>query len=395
MEITVANKPLKGRISVPSSKSDAHRAIVCAALADKPTRIMLNGYNSDIDVTLRCIELLGATVAKSEYSVDITPITHTCTGIPLNCGESGSTLRFLLPVAAALGSDSRFEGRGRLPERPIGPMLAQLAENGVSFSSDRLPLSLSGKLTPGVFTLPGNISSQFVSGLLMALPLLDKKSEIVLRTPLESAAYVDMTISTLAEFIVNIIRSDDGFIIHAPQNFLTRGHYQVQGDWSSAAFWHVANALGGKIEISGLDSDSAQPDAAIAHLAHDLPDELDVSAFPDLFPVLAVCACGKQGDTRLFGAARLRIKESDRIAETARFIAALGGAVEEMPDALLIHGTGGLRGGSADSAGDHRIAMAAAIAAAICQTPVTVRRAEAVDKSYPAFWAELEQLSNY
>jgi len=394
MEVTIKNTPLSGEITAPPSKSDAHRALICAALADDPAVIKLSSTNEDIDATIACLKALGAEIEKAEHGLEVHPVKRTVKSPVLDCGESGSTLRFLLPVAAAIAKNARFEGRGRLPERPIGDILLSLEENGCSASGKRIPLSLQGCLKAGVFRIPGDVSSQFVSGLLMALPVLQGDSQIVLTTPLESAAYVDMTINTLKKFGVQIVRSAKGYSVPGCQTYRSPEEYEVEGDWSGAAFFEAANIIGGNVKISGLHADSAQPDKAIASFTKGLPDEVDVSAFPDLFPVLAVLACSKQGDTHLKGAARLRIKESDRIAETARMIKDLGGDVDAGEDFLLIHGKGRLQGGITDSANDHRIAMSAAIAAGICDEPVTVTGAEAVNKSFPGFWQEIKKLEH-
>lgn len=393
MEITIRNTPLRGEVTAPPSKSDAHRALICAALSDSPTDIAIGAGGTDIGATVDCLASLGARIARSGDSAHVEPISRMAAGPLLDCAESASTLRFLLPVAAAVADRAEFTGRGRLAQRPIEALLSAMGKNGCASDSSRIPLRLSGGLHAGRFELPGNISSQFISGLLMALPILDSDSQIVLTTPLESAAYVDMTINTLRRFGVEVCGAADGYTVKGKQRFHSPGVYTVEGDWSAAAYFIVANAIGGYVSILGTNPYSAQPDREIVRLMRDFPDSIDVSAFPDLFPALAVRACAKRGDTLLRNAGRLRIKESDRIAETARLIGSLGGRAEELPDALLVRGSGRLCGGKADSAGDHRIAMAAGIAAAICESPVTITGAESVEKSYPAFWDELERLA--
>ena len=392
MDVTIKNAPLCGEITAPPSKSDAHRALICAALADSPVAIKLSSGSEDIYATIACLEALGAEIETTEQGIVVHPVKKSAKSPVLDCGESGSTLRFLLPVAAVAAENARFEGRGRLPERPIGDILRSLEENGCFASGRKIPLSLQGELKAGVFRISGDVSSQFVSGLLMALPVLQGESRIVLTTPLESAAYVDMTINTLKRFGVQIVRNADGYSVPGCQIYRSQVEYEVEGDWSGAAFFAVADMIGGSVKINGLRADSAQPDKAIESFSKGLPAEVDVSEFPDLFPVLAVLACSKRGDTLLKGASRLRIKESDRIVETARFVKDLGGAVDTGEDFLLVHGKGRLRGGITDSANDHRIAMSAAIAAGICDGPVTVTGAEAVNKSYPGFWQEIKKL---
>ena len=404
MDKTVAPGPRRGKITAPPSKSDAHRALICAALRGVhpagdgtpalPTVIKLGASNADIEATVRCLEALGVKIQRGDGALTVTPQTARPVSPLLDCGESGATLRFLLPVAPLLADRPRFVGAGRLPERPIGPLLTAMAENGCVSDSPKLPLTLNGALRAGVYTLPGNISSQYVSGLLMALSAVLGESEIKLSSPLESAAYVDMTVRTLSRFGISVERGPGSYQLSIVNCQLSiPGAYDVEGDWSGAACFIAMGALGGDIQVEGLDENSAQPDRAIAQLAKNLPDSVDVSAFPDLTPVLAVLACGKRGATQFTNAARLRLKESDRVAATARLIGALGGRCEERPDALTVYGAGHLRGGTAESENDHRIAMAAAaVAAAICETPVTVRGAEAVNKSYPGFWDDLERL---
>ncbi|MCL2343797.1 MAG: 3-phosphoshikimate 1-carboxyvinyltransferase [Firmicutes bacterium] len=423
MDKTIPSGPRRGRVTAPPSKSDAHRALICAALCGAnpvgdgtptlPTVLKLGALNADIEATVRCLEALGVGVTRGDGTLTITPQSAGPQPIRpvsplLDCGESGATLRLMLPVATLLADNPRFIGAGRLPERPNAPLLDAMAANGCFSDSSTLPLTLSGTLRSGIYMLPGDVSSQYVSGLLLALSAVPGESEIRLTSPLESAAYVDMTIRTLSRFGVSVQRTVNneqlttGYQLvgtrraggGAPYSgqLSSPGTYIVEGDWSGAACFVALNALGGDVTVDGLDMESAQPDRAILHLAEELPETLDISAFPDLFPVLSVLACEKIGTTTFTGGRRLRIKESDRIAATARLIAALGGRCEERPDALAVFGTGRLRGGIADSENDHRIAMAAAVAAAICQEPVTVRGAEAVNKSYPGFWDDLEGL---
>ena len=393
MDVTVKNKPLSGRVTVPASKSDMHRVLICAALADKPFLVKNPSYNDDTEATIRCLRALGAVIEQTGEGVAVTPLEAGARAPMLHCGESGSTLRFLLPVAAVVSDEAGFFGEGSLPSRPVWALLSEMKKNGCVTTSDKLPLKLRGTLRSGVYEIPGNISSQFVSGLLIALPLLAGDSRIVLTSQLESAAYADMTLNTLADFGVSAERGENSFLIKGGQKYISPAVYEVEADWSSAAYFIAANALGGEVNMLPLNKESCQPDMAITKLARELPDNVDVSEFPDLSPILAVLACAKKRDTTLCGAARLRIKESDRLAETVRFIRELGGEAQEKGDSLVIHGKGRLSGGVTDSANDHRIAMAAGIAAAVCDAPVTVRNAGCVNKSYPGFWEEIARLS--
>lgn len=406
--VTVAPRALSGAVRAISSKSDAHRNLICAALAAEPTAFDPFTPSNDIDATMDCLAALGASFAKRpDDGVTVTP-GETARAPMLDCGESGSTLRFLLPVAAALDCGATFTGHGRLPERRIAPLLEALAAHGCTPSAARLPLTLAGRLTPGVYEIVGNESSQYISGLLFALPLTGGDCSIRVTGPLSSRGYVDMTLRTVRRFGITVLETARGFEIPGGQRYRSPGHAALEGDWSNAAFFLASGALGApgtSVAVTGLDADSVQRDREIAAclarfgacvMASDggvriapgrlTGQRIDVDQIPDLLPVLAVLACAAEGETVLFNAARLRDKESDRLASTAAMLRALGGDVREEPDALRIMGAGRLKGGAVDGAGDHRIVMAAAVAAAICKTPVTIYGAEAVWKSYPGFF---------
>ncbi|MDR2686816.1 MAG: 3-phosphoshikimate 1-carboxyvinyltransferase [Oscillospiraceae bacterium] len=376
MTVTIRPGALAGVIAAMPSKYDLHRLMIASHLAGMGLE-GLPVISDDIAVTKECLSALN----NAQCSM-------------LNCRESGSTLRFLLPVAAALGKEVTFTGGGRLPERPMQPLIDQLRAHGCHVDRDRLPIAVSGQLRPGTFTLPGDVSSQYVTGLLFALPLLAGGSEIALASPLQSRGYVDMTLRALRKFGVSIHETAQGFGIPAPQRYLSIVNCQlsIDMDWSSAAFWLAAGALGSGVRVTGLDETSAQPDRAIAGLLRDLPGEIDVSQCPDLAPILAVVMALTPGERRIVNAARLRLKESDRLRAMALNLTALGADAAELPDGLAIRGQSSLRGGEADSFGDHRIAMAMAIAALRCEGAVTLRGAEAVRKSYPAFWEDYRRL---
>lgn len=410
MRLEIKPKGIYGQIKAIASKSDAHRAVICASLADEKTKILISENSQDIEATISCVKALGAKVLKDGNTYEITPIKEVYKNAVLDCGESGSTLRFLLPVAAAMGADARFLGRGRLPERPMDLIVDVLKNKGNSFDSNTLPIKVSGKTLPGEFEIEGNVSSQFISGLLFALPLLKEKSKIKLLSKLESSAYVDMTLSTLKKFCVDVNVLEDGYEINPIEKYVSPGEYIVEGDWSNSAFFLVAAALSGKILITGLDFASKQSDKAIlqilqlagvdAELSEEKitvrkseikPFSVDVSQFPDLFPILAILACGAKGDSLLYNAKRLRIKESDRIKTTKELILGLGGSAEETEDSLIIHGTGKLSGGAVNSHNDHRIAMSAYVASCICENSVILDGAEAVRKSYPEFLQDYER----
>lgn len=406
-------KPINpnGTISAIASKSDAHRAIICAALSDKRTDIHISHISKDIEATLGCIKEMGADFIKKDNVYEITPIGTLPEKTTLDCGESGSTLRFLLPVLSALGCGATFQGLGRLPERPMELIVDLLKEHGNSFSSSRIPITVSGKTTPGTFSIAGNVSSQFISGLLFALPLLSEESVIKLTSRLESSAYVDMTVDTLARFGVNIVRTESGFIVKANEKYISPKEYIVEGDWSNAAFFMVLGAIGGKVTIKNLNFNTHQSDKMIldalslAGVDYSVskneitvikseikPFSFDVSQCPDLFPVLSVLAAAAKGKSILYNAQRLRIKESDRIKATRELLENLGGKAEETEDSLIIYENGSLHGGTVDSFNDHRIAMSAFCASAICENDIILKDAGAIDKSYPSFMEDFEKI---
>ena len=383
MNVTITPGLLRGAITPPPSKSQAHRLLIAAALADGESRIEHLADSQDIQATRRCMAALKAP------GEDL-PV--------LDCGESGSTLRFLIPVALALRDGGRFTGRGRLMERPQKPYFDLFDEKGIAYRQEDGVLTVQGRLTPGTFALPGDVSSQFVTGLLYALPLLEGDSRITLTTPLESRGYVDMTLEALERFGIRA-ECPDGRTLRVPGGHTYRPcRAAVESDYSQAAFYYAANGLGGQVEILGLNPRSAQGDRCIVpyHMQLCGPGEaeLDVSQCPDLVPPLAAHAALRQGITRIVNAARLRIKESDRLTAVTQVLTALGADVVEGADRLTITGQPeGLAGGvTVDSHNDHRIAMMAAIAATRCAAPVTIIGAECVAKSYPDFWEDYERL---
>ena len=410
--VTVYPGRLEGTLTPPPSKSAAHRAILGAALCKGISTISPIALSDDISATLEAIQALGAVASLDGDTLTVDGSnTFSRRDAVIDCLESGSTLRFLIPVAAAGGVTAKFVGRGRLPERPIGIYLDCLPPCGVQCSTKGgLPLHIGGKLQPGTFSFPGDISSQFITGLLYALPLLDGESRIVLTTPLQSAGYVEMTLHVLSQFGITVECLPDEYRIPGGQHYQP-ANIQVEADWSQAAFFLAAGALGGDITLKGLLPLSTQGDREAAHLftrygalvswskgevtcrkkflCH---QEIDASHIPDLVTILAVTAALSSGETRISGAARLRIKESDRLATTKALITALGGYCREFHDGLVIRGIPAFSGGQVDGAGDHRIVMAAAIAALNASSPVTILGAEAVNKSYPAFFEDFKRL---
>lgn len=412
MNVTIHPGRLSGTVRVPASKSAAHRALIAAALSDGLTTVHIDALNDDIEATLECLTALGALIDYDECKgrLIVRPVdgasglkrhleglagkasSHVDYSEPLDldCGESGSTLRFLLPVACALGARARFTGRGRLPERPNRALTEALRAHGAAIDADTLPMNVAGGLRGGLWTLPGDVSSQYVTGLLFALPLLREDSMIRLTTPLHSAGYVDMTLETLRDFGIEVIPTDDGWRVPGGQIYRTPEDVFVEGDWSAAAFWLAANAMGSDIDVAGVSCRTAQGDRAVEELLGQAM--IDASNVPDLVPALAVAAAVRPQRTIITGAARLRLKESDRLRAVADMLSALGGAVEVTSDGLVIDGGGPLRGGTVDGFGDHRIVMAAAILATRADGPVMITGAQAVSKSYPDFFEHFRAL---
>lgn len=415
MTVTIQPGSATGTLASIPSKSAAHRLLICAALADRPTRVICPQSSQDIDATLRCLAGLGAGIQPLEDGYRITPIDRSkpAGACLLDCGESGSTLRFLLPVAGALGAQATFQMAGRLAQRPMGPLTDQLQANGCAVSLDEAAktLTITGQLTPGAYTLPGNISSQFITGLLFALPLLGEESTLTVTGERESESYIRLTLRALAAFGLVPQETETGWTIPA-QGYASPGPVRVEGDWSNAAPWLCLGALGGEsVTVKDMDLHSLQGDRKVCQVlsrmgarisstagrvtslpGRRIPTQIDARDIPDLVPVLAAVAAAIPGTTVITGAARLRLKESDRLETTARTLNALGGQVEEREDGLVIHGKAALAGGTVDAAGDHRIAMAAAVASGACTGPVTITGAQAVNKSYPTFWQELRKL---
>jgi 3-phosphoshikimate 1-carboxyvinyltransferase len=377
MDITIKPRILRGKITVIPSKSQAHRLLICAAFADKPTTLHCPETNRDIEATADCLRALGAGIQRTEQGYTVTPISNEPGVATLNCCESGSTLRFMLPIVGALGIDTTFQMAGRLPYRPLSPLWEEMERMGCSLSRPtENTIRCQGKLIPGAYSIDGGVSSQFITGLLFAHQLMDNCA-LQITGKLESKPYVDMTKAALALF----------------PGFRSPGSLTVEGDWSNGAFWLAANALGSQLHILGLSAGSVQGDKAAFELLPLLTEgtpTIPCADIPDLVPILSVVAAAKNGAV-FTDIQRLRLKESDRVDTTIAMLTALGSKASATADTLTVSG-GGLIGGSVDAAGDHRIAMAAAIAATVCQENVTISGAEAVEKSYPQFWAEYARL---
>lgn len=436
---------LSGTVSAIASKSVAHRALVCAAFADKPTELICNTTSQDIEATLSCVQALGAHVARTNTGCIITPVDRTKliqtdalpdqtqteqTPFYLDCNESGSTLRFILPVVCALGITCELTGAGRLAARPLSPLYEELQRAGITLSEQgHFPLLVSGSLMSYDFTIAGNISSQYISGLLMAAPLSGHEVHIQVTHPIESAPYIDITLQVLNRFGITVDKnegSDSTTYLVRPQNYQSPGAFTIEGDWSNAAFWLCAQALLSQrttahdhdtLTVSNLSLESSQGDKAILEYlrafgasfeATPLSNSenvaltcntsqlkgtcINVEACPDLVPPLAVVAACAHGTTHIEGAGRLRLKESDRIESVSQALQALGVKVDTGPDSLVIEGAHALLGGTVDAANDHRIAMLAGIASICATGTVEIEGSECVAKSYPAFFETLARL---
>lgn len=413
MNVTLTGGTRSGTVRICASKSQAHRLLICAALGKSPVLIRCASLSNDIRATCDCLRALGARIEEREGAFFVRPIAAVPQGLcELPCGESGTTLRFLLSLVGALGARAVFRREGRLPERPLAPLDALLCAHGMTVRSEGAELYCEGLLRGGAFEIPGNVSSQFISSLMLSLPLLEEDSVLRVTGAAESAPYIAMTEQAVS--LAGIREQWDGGTVRIPgrQRFALPETAEVEGDWSNAAFFLCMGALSERgVRVEGLRTDSAQGDRAVLEILRRFGAEItesagavtvrrgalrgceiDARAVPDLIPTLAAVASVAAGETRIVHAARLRLKESDRLRTTAQLLTALGGEVRELPDGLTVTGVPSLAGGTADSARDHRIAMAAAVAACASRDAVTVLGAECADKSYPAFWAELAKL---
>ncbi len=378
MDITIQPGKLSGQITVIPSKSQAHRLLILSAFADRETMLVCRETNRDIEATAQCLCALGAQITRTDDGFRVTPASHIPKTAHLYCQDSGSTLRFLLPVTGALGVDAFFHMTGRLPQRPLSPLWEELERMGCRLSRPTPDtLRCEGKLRPGEYTIDGSVSSQFITGLLLALSLMDGTSHLTVTGKVESRPYIQLTQDALSLF---------------PQH-RSPGKIAVEGDWSNGAFFLAANALGSSLDILGLCPTSSQGDRAAAELIPQLLNEapiLSAAHIPDLVPILSVVTAANHGAT-FTDIRRLRLKESDRVASVIAMLTALGGHVKATQDTLTVY-SAQLTGGTVDAMNDHRIAMSAAIAATVCEGSVTVLGAEAVNKSYPQFWEEYRRL---
>lgn len=413
MNVKLKPSSLNGTIKAISSKSQAHRILIASALSQEPTQINCNCFGEDILATAQCLRALGAEVEIKDEAIIVTPVKNTPAQATLDCNESGSTLRFLLPVTAALGVKGTFTGSGRLPSRPIMPLRREMENFGVEFSEPwKFPIEISEKLVSGEYSMKGNVSSQFITGLLFALPLLEGDSTLRIIPPVESRSYIDMTLEVLKRFKIEISEKDNVFYIKGSQKYITPKEITVEGDWSNSAFFLVGGAIGGDVTVTGLNLSSLQGDKKIIDILKQMGAEvtadenavnvkkaelhavsIDASDIPDLVPVLSVAgAAAKSGLTVISNAERLRLKESDRLAAVSECLNNIGSVNAETDDGLVIWTYERISGGEVFSFNDHRIVMSMAVASLASQGEITIREAQAVSKSYPGFFEDFNKL---
>lgn len=401
----------KGKINAPPSKSFAHRAIICAALSRGRCVISGISMSKDMEASLNFVKAIGAGYVLEGDKLEIFREGNLPEKTEVDCLESGSTLRFIIPIFGALGIECGFQGRSRLPKRPMNVYSECLPEHGAALSSSNLPLKITGRLRSGVYRVRGDVSSQFVSGLLFALPLLEGDSEIHVIGDFQSKSYVNITICVLKTFGIEITEEGGAYYIKGSQKYQP-ANYVTEGDWSQAAFFMTMGALSERpVTVSGLNMDSPQGDRKVLDIYRMIgadiklykggfkikrcrldPVEVDAGDIPDAVPALAACLSMCSGQSRIINAARLRLKESDRLSAVSGALNALGGSVEETEDGLIINGIESFAGGSADACNDHRILMAVSSLMGVCKGKVTSSHPWCVNKSYPGFYKDYVKL---
>lgn len=416
-------KKLNGEVKIPPSKSMAHRAVICAALGDGVSKVTNIDYSDDIIATIEAMSSLGARITKKEEYLEVCGIKSpeniefklVKSERLIDCNESGSTLRFLVPIAALFDGVNRFVGRGNLGKRPLDTYYDIFDKQNIRYFHKEgvLDLKTEGKLQSGEFKVKGNISSQFITGLLFTLPLLDGDSKIVITTEMESKGYIDLTLSAMKDFGIEIINNNyEEFIIRGNQTYKSRD-YRVEGDYSQGAFFFCADALSNSVILNDLKLDSLQGDKEVidilTRMGLDITSNnngligtanenlkatiIDGSQCPDIIPVVALVAALSIGTTEIINAGRLRIKECDRLAAVTSELNKLGAKIKEREDGLIIEGVKELKGGAEVwSHKDHRIAMTIAIASTVCKEPIVLKDYECVSKSYPQFWEDFKSL---
>ncbi|MBQ2675798.1 MAG: 3-phosphoshikimate 1-carboxyvinyltransferase [Clostridia bacterium] len=408
--LTITPALLCGTVNMVPSKSETHRAVICALLSRGKCRISPVDMSDDITATVKIAEKLGAVCTLCGDILDIdSSKAFLSDNLTLDCVESGSTLRFMLAVTAAMGVNCEFIGRGRLPQRPLDDFYNLFPFHGANMTQNHLPLTVSGKLESGKYTIRGDISSQFITGLLLSLPLLSGDSEIIISTALESKPYVDMTIECMAKFGVKVTETESGYLIKGDQKYKPC-EYHIEGDWSQSAFFLAAGVIGGDVTLLNLNPNSVQGDKEIFNILKRFnadiyfdndklhckasklkATDIDASQIPDLVPAIAVVAAFAEGKTKIYGAKRLKYKESNRIKSVCDGLMALGCNVTELDDGMEIMGTS-LHGGEIDCCNDHRIAMSMSVAASYVEGKSVINGYECINKSYPGFYEDFKSI---
>lgn len=417
--LKINSSKLEGIVKIPPSKSVAHRAVICASLSNAISKVYNIDYSEDIIATIEAMKKLGAVIRKYDDYIEVEGIFKVGNKREamrtIDCNESGSTLRFLVPISLLFDGKTRFIGRGNLGKRPLTTYYNIFDEQGINYETeeDNLNLLVDGLLRSGEFKTPGNVSSQFITGLLFTLPLLDGDSKIVITTEMESKGYIDLTIAAMRDFGVEIVNNEyKEFIIKGNQSYKARD-YRVEGDYSQAAFFLAADALGSEVILKDLDFNSLQGDKEVIEIlermnvdikvtkegitgntkSHLEATIIDGSQCPDIIPVLAVVASLSKGTTKIINSSRLRIKECDRLKAITTELTKLGAKIKEIDDGLIIEGIEEFLGGVESwSWNDHRIAMSLAIAGTRCKNPILIKDFECVSKSYPNFFEDYKKL---
>ncbi len=413
MNQTIRPSGRKGTAAVPASKSQAHRYLICAGLSEEPSEIVCRGISEDIQATIDCLNAMGAKIETEGDLIRVTPLKEISAGhMELHCKESGSTLRFLLPIVGVLGGQATFYMDGRLPSRTPQVYIYEMIAHGMNILQNGSMMECSGRLLSGMYMFPGNISSQFISGMLMASPLLDSDNIIRITGEIQSRNYLSLTEDALKFSNVGFGKGHSAYMVYGQQKYMFPAEAVVEGDWSAAAFFLCMGALSKEgITVRGLSADSSQGDKKILDLLREFGAEVretedgitvregelkgisvDAADIPDLIPAVAALASAADGTTVITHAERLRLKETDRLKSTCGMLKALGADILEASDGMIVNGKERLNGGTTQSYGDHRIAMAAAVAACRCEQEVVVEDAQCVAKSYPAFWEDFAAL---
>lgn len=412
MNLKVSANKIQGKVDILSSKSELHRILIISALSNEQTTIDYVGVLSkDVLATISCLTALGAKIQVSDSQILVSPIKKVKINAKLNCNESGSTLRFMLPVVAFLGASSEFFVQGRLSSRPITPIYNLLKCAGVNLSQEGVyPLKSCGKVNTNKFTISGEVSSQFISGLLMAIGCSGLGGKVVVKGDFQSKPYVDITTQIMQKFGVGVDFKDNTYIVEN-KSYISPKSIKAGGDWSNSAFFACLGALSGQVCISGLDLDSAQGDKQIVQILNQFGAitsfenglltvkkntlngiKISVKDIPDLVPAIAIVGCFANGETIFYDGNRLRLKESDRIKSVVDMINSIGGQAQERADGIKIIGKSRVKGGEVNSYNDHRIVMASAIASVLCDNGVQIIDAQAVEKSYVDFFEQIKLL---